>query len=296
MKKLVTIILAAVCFIAEAQIQTPAASSGATVSSVVGLTDVKITYSRPKMKGRKIFGAGSDFLVPFGEIWRTGANTGTVINFSDDVKIEGTDVKKGEYLLLTIPGASEWTIILYSDVSLGGNTANYKQEKDAARFTVKSENLTEKVETFTINVSDIADNNTGAKVQLAWENTSVKFGVAVDFDARILKDIEAKTKVSPGNYITAANYYFDNGKDLNKALEWMTLGISTGNQSAFWNIHTKAKIQSALGDKKSALATAQQSLELAKNNKDGDFGYSKLNEDLIKKLNEEIAAMPKKKK
>jgi Protein of unknown function (DUF2911) len=295
MKKLLTIVLLAVCLMAEAQIQTPAASSAGTVTSVVGLTDVKVTYARPKMKGRNIFGTGADFLVPFGEIWRTGANQGTVISFSDDVKVEGVDVKKGEYLLLTIPGASEWTVILYSDVTLGGNTANYKQEKDAARFTVKSEKLTEKVETFTINISDIADNNSGAKVQLAWENTSVKFGFTAEFDAKVMKSIEAGTKVSPGNYIAAANYYFDNGKDLNKALEWMTLGINTGNQNAFWNIHTKAKIQNALGDKKGALATAQQSLDLAKK-AESDFGYIKLNEDMIKKLNEEIAAMPKKKK
>lgn len=295
MKKLLTIVLLAVCLMAEAQIQTPAASSAGTVTSVVGLTDVMVTYSRPKMKGRKIFGAGAEFLVPFGEIWRTGANQGTVISFSDDVKVEGVDVKKGEYLLLTIPGASEWTVILYSDITMGGNTANYKQEKDAARFTVKSEKLTEKVETFTINISDIADNNSGAKVQLAWENTSVKFGIAVDYDTKVMKSIETGTKVSPGNYIAAANYYFDNGKDLNKALEWMTLGINTGNQSAFWNIHTKAKIQNALGDKKGALATAQQSLDLAKK-AESDFGYIKLNEDMIKKLNEEIAAMPKKKK
>lgn len=296
MKKLLTIVLLAACFVAEAQIQTPAASSGATVSSVVGLTDVKITYSRPKMKGRKIFGAGADFLVPFGEIWRTGANTGTVISFSDDVKVEGIAVPKGEYLVLTWPGATEWTVSLYKDVKLGGNTAGYDKAQDAANFKVKPEALTEKVETLTFNIADIADNNTGAKVQLTWENTSVKFAVAVDFDAKVIKDIEAKTKVSPGNYITAANYYFDNGKDLNKALEWITLGINNGNKEAFWNIHTKAKIQNALGDKKGALATAQQSLDLAKNNKDGDFGYTKLNEDLIKKLNEEIAAMPKKKK
>jgi hypothetical protein len=280
---------------AEAQIQTPAASSAGSVSSVVGLTDVKVSYSRPKMKSRKIFGSGDDFLVPFGTIWRTGANQGTVISFSDDVKVEGVDVKKGEYLLLTIPGATEWTVVLYSDVAMGGNTANYKQEKDAARFTVKPEKLTEKVETFTISIGDIADNNTSAKVQLAWENTSVKFTVVTDFDAKVVKDIEAKTKVAPGNYITAANYYFDNGKDLNKALEWITLGISTGNQSAFWNIHTKAKIQQATGDYKGALATAQQSLDLAKK-AESDFGYIKLNEDLIKKLNEEIAKMPKSKK
>lgn len=296
MKRVLFLIAMSFCLIAEAQIQTPAASPSASVMTTVGLTDVKINYSRPKSKGRKIYGTGADFLVPFGELWRTGANNGTVISFSDDVKVEGKDVKKGEYLLLTIPGASEWTVILYSDVALGGNTARYDQTKDAARFTVKSEKLSEKVETFTMNITDIADNNTSANIQISWENTSVKFAVTVDYDSKVMKAIEAGTRVAPGNYIAAANYYFDNGKDIKKALEWMTLGIETGNQNAFWNIHTKAKMQSAAGDKKGALATAQLSLEKAKA-AESDFGYIKLNEDLIKKLNEEIAAAaPAKKK
>jgi hypothetical protein len=297
MKKLLTIALLLTAFIAEAQIKTPDPSPNATVSSFVGLTEVKVAYSRPKVKGRKIFGAGADFLTPYGEIWRTGANNGTIISFSDDVKVEGTDVKKGEYLVFTIPGETEWTVMFYSDVTAGAlNSNNYDKSKEVARFTAKAEKLSEKVETFTINISDIADNNTGAKIQFAWENTSVKIGFTADYDAKVMKAIEAGTKVSPGNYIASARYYFDNGKDLKKALEWITLGIENGNKEAFWNIHTKAKIQDALGDKKGAIATAQQSLELAKKNKDGDFGYTKLNEDLIKKLNEELAAKATKKK
>jgi hypothetical protein len=294
MKKLFTIILLAGCFAAEAQIVTPLPSPNATVSTTIGLTDVKISYARPKMKGRKIFGAGGDFLVPFGEIWRTGANNGTVISFSDDVKVEGTDIKKGEYLVFTIPGESEWTVMLYSDTQAGAlNNANYDKTKEVARFTAKPEKLTEKVETFTINLSDISDNNTSAKIQFAWDNTSVKVAMTADYDSKVMKAIEAGTKVSPANYVASARYYFDNGKDLKKALEWMTIGIEAGNKEAFWNIHTKAKIQDALGDKKGALATAQQSLELAKKNKDGDFGYTKLNEELIKKLNEDLAASAK---
>lgn len=295
MKKLITAFLFVAAVSAQAQIQTPAASPAGTVSSVVGLTDISIKYSRPKMKGRKIFGSGAEFLVPYGELWRTGANQGTIINFSDDVKVEGKDIKKGEYMLLTIPGADSWTVILYSDPSIGGNMANYKQEKDAARFSVKPSRLTETVQTFTIGISDISDDNTNANIQLAWENTLVKFNVTVDYDAKVMKAIEAGTRVSPGNYIAAANYYFETKKDLNKALEWITQGIETGNREAFWNIHTKAKIQDALGDKKGALATAQQSLELAKKAA-SDFGYIKLNEDLIAKLNAELPKTPAKKK
>src|SRR5260221_5596948 len=207
MKNFLSIALIISGFAALAQVQTPAGSPAGKVSTVVGLTDVKIDYSRPRIKGRKIFGEGAGFLTPYGSIWRTGANDGTKITFSDGVTVEGIKVPAGTYLIFTWPSATEWTISLYKDLDLGGNTAGYKTENEVAKFKVKSEKLTEKVETFTINISDIADNSASAKVQIAWENTSVKFAVAVDYDDRVMKDIEAKTKVSPGVYATAANYY-----------------------------------------------------------------------------------------
>ncbi len=295
MKKMLTLLLLVVFAAAEAQIQTPAASPAASVSTTVGLTDVKINYARPKMKGRKIFGEGGDFLVPYGQLWRTGANAGTVISFGDEVTVGGKSLKKGDYLLLTIPGANEWTVILYSDPSMGGNTAAYDQSKDAVRLTAKPAKLADRVETFTVNIADISDDNTKANIEVAWENTSVKFGITVDYDSKVMKSIEAGTRVNPGNYIAAANYYFENGKDLKKALEWITVGIETGNQNAFWNIHTKAKIQHALGDYAGALATAQQSLDKAKA-APSDFGYVKLNEDLMAKITAEMPKTPAKKK
>jgi hypothetical protein len=282
MRRIFTALLLMAALAVEAQIPTPAASPAAMASTQVGLTDIKITYSRPRSKGRKIFGTGSDFLVPFGQLWRTGANNGTVINFSDDVEVEGKKVAKGDYLLLSTPGATEWSIVLYKDVAMGGNTTGYKAENEAAKFTVKAEKLTERVDMLTFNITDLSDDNTTAKIQLAWENTSVKFGVKVSFDEKVMKAIEANTKVSPNNYIAAARYYYETGKDLKKALEWMDLGIA-GNPEAFWNIHLKAQILKASGDKVNALATAQKSLELAKK-APSDFGYIKQNEDLIKSL------------
>ena len=283
MKKLLLVILAATCFLAEAQIQTPAASPAGSVTSVVGLTDIKINYFRPKLKGRKVFGEGDSYMHPYGKIWRTGANSGSRISFSDDVTVEGTAVPKGEYLIFTWPGATEWTISLYKNLSIGGDTDAYKATDEAAKFKVKSEKLTTPVETLTFGIGDIAENNTSAKVQLAWENVSVKFTVAVDFDKKVMTAIEANTKVSPGTLATAANYYFENGKDLKQALAWIDEAIK-GNSEAFWWVHQKAKIQKALGDKPGALSTAQKSLDMAKKNSGGDFGYVKLNEDLIKTL------------
>jgi len=266
---------------AEAQIQTPQASPAATVSTVVGLTDVKVTYSRPRMKGRKIFGEGADALVQYGKIWRTGANNGTRISFSEDVKVEGKDVPKGEYLIFSWPGATEWTISLYKDLELGGNTADYDASKEVANFKVKSEKWVEKTEAFTVEIADIASNSASAKVQLLWENTSVKFTVAVDFDSKVMKAIESATASSGGTYYAAASYYFDNGKDLKKALEWVTIAANQ-NTSAFWIWLLKARIQKALGDKKGAIESATASRAAAEKASNAD--YVKMNDDLIKSL------------
>jgi hypothetical protein len=295
MKRALFLIAMAFCVLAEAQILTPAPSPAASVSSVIGITDVKIDYSRPRVKGRKVFGE-KDVMHPYGQIWRTGANNGTKITFSDDVKVEGIAVPKGEYLIFSWPGATEWTLALYKDIKIGGNTDAYDKAQEVANFKVKPETLSKPAETFTVSIDDIAADNKSGKISLSFENVKVQFTVDADYEAKVMKSIEAGTRVAPGNYVAAANYYFDNGKDLKKALEWMTLGIETGNQNAFWNIHTKAKIQNALGDKKGAIATAQLSMEKAKAAA-SDFGFVKLNEDLIKKLNEEIAAAtPVKKK
>jgi hypothetical protein len=282
MKKLVVLIIMLASLGTQAQVLAPQASPAASVSTVVGLTDVKIDYSRPRAKGRKIFGTGTDFLVPFGAIWRTGANTGTKITFSDDVKVEGTTVAKGEYLIFSWPGATEWTIALYKDTRIGGNTDDYKAENEMVKFKVKPGKLTEKVEMFTVNITDVSDDNKSAKVELAWENTSVKFGLGVDYDAKVLKSIEASTKVAPGNYAAAAVYYAENGKDLNQALTWINEALKA-NPKAFWWVHQKAKIQAKMGDMKGARETANASIALAKEN-GNDFGYIKLNEDFLKTL------------
>lgn len=278
---LVLVLLALVGFAAPAQVLTPQPSPAASTSTVVGLTDVKIDYSRPSAKGRKIFGDAATVLVPYGKIWRTGANTGTKITFSDDVKVEGIAVPKGEYLIFSWPGASEWTLSLYKDIRLGGNTDAYDKAQEAANFKVKPAKLTESVETFTINIGDIAADNKTAKVQIAWENTSVKFTIAVDYDAKVMKSIEANTKVNPNNYYSAAVYYLENGKDLKQALEWVNKAVEA-NPSAFWISYQKARIQKALGDKAGALATCTASWEAAKkaNNRD----YQMMNEELQKSL------------
>jgi hypothetical protein len=280
-KSILVVVLAIASLLAQAQLQTPSASPAASVSTQVGLTDIKVNYSRPRIKGRTIFGTDAKVLVPYGKIWRTGANNGTIVSFSDDVTVEGVAVPKGEYLLFTWPGATEWTVALYKDINLGGDTDKYDKAKEAANFKVKPEKLTEKVETLTINISDIADDNKSAKIQIAWENTSVKFKVGVSYDEKVMKSIEANTRVNPYSYFQSAVYYLENGKDLKQALEWVNKAAE-GMDSPYWVLHQKAKIQKALGDKAGAKATATASLEKAKaaNNRD----YQAMNEELIKSL------------
>ena len=281
MKKILLIgAMAFIFFVSEAQIQTPSASPAGSVSSTIGLTDVKIDYFRPRLKGRKIFGE-KDVMYPHGTIWRTGANSGTKISFSTDVKVENINVPKGEYLILTWPGAGEWTVSLYKDVSLGGNTAGYNASNDAAKFKVKTKKLADKVETFTISIDDIAADNKSGKVTLAWENTAVPITVSVDYDEQVMKSIEANTKVNPGNYFQAATYYLENGKDLNKALQWVNIALES-NPTAFWMLHQKSKIQKALGDKKGALETATASLNSAKKAENRD--YQNMNQELINSM------------
>jgi tetratricopeptide (TPR) repeat protein len=282
MKTIAILVLASVCFIAEGQVETPSPSPAGSVSTVVGLTDIKIEYSRPRIRGRKIFGSEENVLLPYGRIWRTGANNGTIISFSDDVKVEGIDVPKGDYLIFTWPGATEWTIALYSDVSLGGDTQHYDKTKEVANFKVKPHKLTEKVDTFTISIGDLSDDSKTAKIELAWENTSVKFAVEVDYDTKVMQSINTYTQVNPNNYFQAAVYYLENGKDLNQALTWINKAAEA-TPDAFWVLYQKARIQKSLGDKAGARVTAMASLEKAKKADNRD--YQKMNEELIASLN-----------
>lgn len=281
MKNYLMILMLTVAMATQAQVQTPQPSTASSVTNVVGLTEVKVEYSRPKAKGRKIYGEGEGFLVPFGKMWRTAANTGSKITFSDEVKFAGTTVPKGTYQLIATPGATEWTVILSKDMTLGGSTEAYDKANDIARATVKPEKLTERVELFTIEVTDIAENSKAANIQISWENTSVKVPITVDFDAKVMKSIEASTKVNPNSLYSAAVYYLENGKDLKQASEWMNTALAS-NPEAYWMLLTKAKIQKALGDKKGAMESSTASKALAEKAKNAD--YVKMNEELMKGL------------
>ncbi|SNT13089.1 Protein of unknown function [Ekhidna lutea] len=273
-----------VTFGATAQISTPAPSPAGSVSSTVGLTDINIDYFRPGVKDRQIFGTGDEYLEQYGEVWRTGANAGTMISFSTDVKVAGQDVKAGEYQIVSIPGESEWQIMLLSE-PIGGNESAYNDSLAVVKTKVKSSKTAAPVERMTFQISDISADNTSANIHFAWANASWKVPIEVSFHESVMKDIAAKTQVNPQNYVAAANYYLNSGENLEQALEWMNKYLSIGeNSGQFWHVHTKAQILAKLGKKKEAIATAQDSMAKAKAFEQGDFGYIKRNEDLIASL------------
>jgi hypothetical protein len=265
---------------AQAQISTPAASPKSTVQQRVGLTDITVTYSRPGVKGRPIFGdSTTKAIAPFGQRWRTGANATTSIKFSDDVTVEGKKVPAGEYGLYTIPGKTTWTVVLNKSLKQGADVKGFKDADDVARFTVKPYALTNKVETFTIGFSDLTPAT--ANVEMLWDKTGVKFKVASDVDSKVMAQIDEKVvknaSANANDMAAAAVYYLDNNKDLKQALTW----IQKANEKdpKFWNVHTEAKIRMKMKDYKGTVTAAEQSKKLATEAKNTD--YVKLNDNLI---------------
>jgi hypothetical protein len=281
MKKIIALIIIAVftSMAGFAQNTWPmaAASPKQTLTQQFGTSFIELSYSRPGVKGRVIFGD----VVPFDKIWRTGANAATTIKFGEEVMINGAKVPAGKYGILTIPGKTEWILIITKDTTVN-NAASYKIENDLLRLKIKPAALPFSIETMTFDINNIKPNE--ARVILLWDKVEVSFKVTVDLDTKMMKSIQdmmanADT-IKP--YYQAATYYYDNGKDLNQALVWVNKALET-NPDAFYILHTKAKIQYKLKDKKSALATAQLSLDKAKAANNDDFVKS--NEKLIAEIN-----------
>ena len=282
MKKLLTATMSIVAIIffsisASAQVDYPAPSPFAKIHQKVGITDVKIEYSRPAQKGRALFVD----VEKFGNIWRTGANASTKISFSHDVTIEGKPVAAGEYAIYSIPDPTTWTVMLYTDLSLGGNVGAYDESKEAVRVEIATQKLPISVENFTIDIGNLTTN--GATIALLWGEYYVPISLGVDTDAMVTAQIENYMKnpmASVGNnYAQAASFYYLNGKDLDSALEWIDKAIEI-NPNAFWNIQTKARILGKMEKYPDAIKAAEHSIEVAKA-APNDFGYIEANQKLI---------------
>jgi len=275
MKKIVFIIAIALCNFTFAQtLTTPQPSTTQTIKQNFALAAIELSYSRPNIKGRSVIGN----LVPFGKVWRTGANGATTLTFGDDVTIGDKKIPAGKYGLLSIPDKENWTLIITKQTDVT-SAAAYKETEDVVRVIVKPMITANKVETFTIQFANVKSNT--CELQLMWENTAVTLPISTDVDAKVMSQINNIMTKDNLPYFNAAMYYMENGKDLNQALSWFNKGIEQ-NPDAFYMYHQKANCLAKLGKKQEAIATATKSIELATAAKNSD--YVKLNEDLIKSL------------
>jgi hypothetical protein len=275
MKKIVLIAIAfALSGTANAQIQTPAPSPAANLEQMVGLTKVTIDYSRPAMRGREIFGN----LVPFGKLWRTGANMRNKITFDKAVTIGGTDIKSGTYTFFTIPNANEWEVIFYSEYNKSGAPAKLDETKVVVRLKTQVQKSPMDIQSFTITIDDVT--NTSASIGIFWENTYVAIPFTVDTDKSVMASIE-KTLNGPGSrdFYAAASYYYSQGKDMTKAKQWIDTALKMEEAPAFWQLRQQSLIYFAAGDKKGAIKLAKKSLAASK--EAGNDDYVKMNNDSI---------------
>jgi hypothetical protein len=272
MKKLILPLLTLlIAFNAEAQsLRTPAASTAQTVKQEFGLGTIELSYGRPNAKGRTIFGD----LVPYGAVWRTGANSATTLTFSDEVIIGGKKIPAGKYGLLSIPGAAEWTIIISKQLDVTSPSA-YKQEMDVIRMNIPTVSLPFPIETFMILFEKVKSNE--LEMMIIWESTMVSIPVKTDIESKIMGQIDNLMNKDNKPYYNAAMYYMDNNKDLNQAATWLDKAVEQ-SPNAFFIWYQKARCLSLLGKKAEAKAASVKSLELAKAAKNPD--YVTLNEKL----------------
>jgi len=259
----------------HAQAHIPGASTTQTISQDFGLGKIIITYSRPNVKGRKIFGG----LQPYGEVWRTGANTATTITFTENVIIEGNKVPAGKYGLFSIPGTGEWTIILNKTWNQWG-AYSYKQADDLLRFNVKSISINDPIETFTMQFMNATTK--GADLFLVWDKTAVAIHLQTDDDAQVMAAIDTlmNSDKKANYYFNAIQYYYENDKDMNKALAWALAGEATDPKGPYFVVW-EARVRLKMGDKKGAIAAAERGIQLAKDAKDDE--YIRLNQMVLDK-------------
>ncbi|MCW3089662.1 MAG: Tetratricopeptide 2 repeat-containing protein [Ferruginibacter sp.] len=253
---------------------TPQPSTTQTVKQNFGLSVIELSYSRPNVKGRTVMGD----LVPYGKVWRTGANQATTLTFGDEVIIGGKKIAPGKYGLVSIPGKDTWTLIITKQLDITSPAA-YKEENDVVRVNVKPVSLNENVETFTMQFANVKSGT--CDLNLLWDKTAVTLPIATDVDTKVMSQINTIMTKDNLPYFNAAMYYMDNGKDLNQALTWFNKAAEQ-NPDAFFVHYQRASCLAKLGKKQEAITAATQSLELSKAAKNAD--YIKLNEDLIAKL------------
>ena len=259
----------------QSQIKTPQASPLQKLEQIVGLTEVSLEYSRPSMRGRRIYGD----LVPYGKMWRTGANANSKITFSDPVTIGGKELKAGSYSIFTKPDASKWDVYFYEDVNNWGIPEKWDDSKVAAQVSISPNPLSMDIETFTMTFGNLENNS--AVLGIMWEKTYVGVPISFNTDKIVSASIQrAMGGPNANDYYAAAVYYFESGKDIKQAKEWIDKSLGMMENPAFYQVRQKSLIYAKSGDKKGAIQAAKKSLELAK--AAGNSDYVALNEKSLR--------------
>jgi hypothetical protein len=277
MKKILLFIaIVALSFNMNAQVATPQPSPSSKVEQKVGLTDVTVEYSRPGVKGRVVYGN----LVPYGKLWRTGANKNTMVTFSDDVSVSGQTLEAGTYAIFTKPGEKTWEVIFYTDSDNSGTPKEWDETKVAATVEVDVYDIPFNVETFTIDVNQIT--NSSAALEIIWEKTYVAVPFKVPTDEKVLASINDALNGKPtaNDYYSAAAYYYQENKDIKQAKIWIDKSVALSENPPFWQLRQQSLIYAKAGDIKGAIAIAEKSLAAAK--EAGNDDYVKMNTDSIK--------------
>jgi len=284
MKKIVTSLLTiAMTIAASAQITTPQPSPSSKIEQKVGLTDVTLEYSRPGVKGRVIFGD----LVPYGKVWRTGANANTKITFSNDVTIAGQTLSSGSYAIYTIPNKGSWEVLFYSDTKNWGTPKKWDDSKVVAKTTVKTEAVPFNIESFSMGFGEIK--NSSANLEIIWESTYLAIPFEVPTDAAVMASITKTMNASPttDDYYSAAVYYLQSNKDISLAKEWIDKAAKLSkDKPRFWLLRQQSLIHAKAGDKKGAIKAAKKSLKLALEK--GNADYVKMNKNSLKEWGAKI--------
>lgn len=262
---------------AQSQVKMPQASPTQTIKQDFGMGEIELTYSRPSLKGRKVFGDNTE-LAPLGKMWRTGANGATKIKFTDKVTIGGKAIDTGTYVLYTIPNKGQWEIILNKGLTNWG-TDGYTDSLDVVRCKVMAKSIYDYTETFSMQFGKLRSDS--CELTMNWGFVSVSIPITTNIKDRLRRQIEEALKGDKKPYQQAANFYYEWDKNLPKALENIKLAIA-GNPKAFWMYLTQAKIQRDMGDKEGARSSAEKTIEIATAEKNDD--YVKMAKALIEKL------------
>lgn len=275
MKKLIYLLVMGFTTSLLAQVQTPQPSPSSKVNQTVGLTEVSAAFSRPSMRGRTIMGD----LVPYGTIWRTGANKNTIITFGDAVSFGDQELAAGSYALYTRPGKDQWEVFFYTSTDNWGTPDPWDASKVAATIEV-APTTGEDIETFSIWFSNL--HNNGATLNIGWADTRVALPFGVPTVAKATASIKKTLKKDPKHrdYYSAAVYYLQEGQDLNQAKAWMEKAIE-GKDDAYWYFRQYSLILEGLKDVEGAIAAAKTSLALAE--KAGNPDYVRMNKAAIEK-------------